>query len=87
MQHQTFFCKSPFRIKSNFRNGEERVKPVVEIHTSLENYWCAFLSRAGYGSVDLLKNYDCVTFLNILDYELFRNDYEAEYVALNRKAK
>lgn len=54
---------------------------------SVEDYWCAFLSRAGYGSVDLLKSYDCVTFLSILDYELFRNDYEAEFNALNRKRK
>jgi len=57
------------------------------MRVSIEDYWCAFLSRAGYGSVDLLKNYDCVTFLNILDYEVFRNDYEAETVALNRKKK
>lgn len=49
------------------------------------DYWCAFLSRSGYGSVDLLKNYDCVTFLNILDYETFRIELEAENLAISRQ--
>lgn len=51
----------------------------------IEDYWCAYLSKAGYGSVYLLKKYDCVTFLNILDYEIFRNEYESELVALNKR--
>jgi hypothetical protein len=59
----------------------------VEINVPIEVYWSVFLSRAGYGSVDLLNNYDCVTFLNILDYEIFRNEYEAESIALNKKEK
>jgi len=42
------------------------------------------LSKAGYGSVDLLKSYDCVTFLNILDYEVFCREMEAETHAIQR---
>lgn len=49
------------------------------------DYWCIVLTKAGYGSVDLLKSYGSDIFFNILDYENFVNDYQSELRALNRR--
>jgi len=48
------------------------------------DYWCIILSKAGYGSVNLLKSYNCDIFLNILDYETFISEYSREMIALNK---
>jgi hypothetical protein len=51
------------------------------------DYWCAGLSRAGYGSIRELKTYSSRDFFSILWYEQFINDYQAEAVAINRRDK
>lgn len=63
----------------------DSVYPKVEIVANLMDYLCAMLSKAGYGSVDLLKSYDSATFFSIYDYERYINDYNSEFIALNRK--
>lgn len=59
--------------------------PKVEINANLLDYWCASLSKAGYGSFDLIKGYDSATLISILDYESFINDFQREAEAINRR--
>ena len=48
-------------------------------------YWAITLSRAGYGSVDLLLSYPSDIFISILNHEVFMNDFSAETRAINRR--
>lgn len=43
------------------------------------------LSKAGYGSIDLLMSYNPVKFLTLWYYERFVSDYKDEMIALNEK--
>lgn len=48
-------------------------------------YWAIILSKAGYDTVPELLKYPADVFWNILNYEQFTNDYNAEIRALNRR--
>lgn len=57
----------------------------MEIVADPLDYWCAGLSKAGYGSVRELKSYNSRDFFSLLWYEQFVNDYQAESMAINRR--
>lgn len=59
----------------------------MEVRAGALEYWCAGLSKAGYGSIDLLKSYGSEDFFNLLWYERFVNDYQAEFMAINRRER
>lgn len=62
------------------------ITPEVEINEDTLTYLSIMLSKAGYGDVNLLKSYDSSTFISILDYETFRNEYQDETFAINKRA-
>ena len=43
------------------------------------------LSKAGYGDINIIKNLDSATFLNLIHYENFLVEYENATRALNTK--
>lgn len=59
--------------------------PQTEIRADVLNYLCVGLSKAGYGSMYSLKKYSSEDFFNLLWYERFINDYQAEMMALNKR--
>lgn len=85
-----FFFESPYVIKTNYRvnnrysDDEIRLPKFIYMGDSLI-YWAITLSRAGYGSVDLLLSYPSDIFMSILYHEVFLNDFSAETRAINRR--
>lgn len=62
-----------------------KINPKVEFYGDYLKLWAIKLSKAGYGSIDLLLSYQSDIFLDIMDYEDFVIDYDLERQALNRR--
>lgn len=59
--------------------------PSIDIRVDPLEFWCVSLSKVGYGDINTLKRYSSEDFFNLLWYEQFTNDYQAEMVAINRR--
>lgn len=84
-----FFSESPYEIKTNHRANnkydDEVIMPKFKYNGDSLMYWAVALSKAGYGSLDLLLSYSSDKFLSIVQYEMFLTDMQAETRAINRR--
>lgn len=77
----------PYSFDTNKREAYRREvkKPKVKVNFENFDFYCMMLSKAGYGSIDILRGYDIETFINLIHYENFVADYRDEMLALNKE--
>lgn len=75
-------------LKYKFLNKVEtpyRVYPKVKINEKEDIYIAIRLSKAGYGTVEEILNMSWNLVESIIEYEKFQNEYEEQYIELNKR--
>lgn len=55
----------------------------MDIYFSYYDFWAMRLSKAGYGDIMVIKNLDIKTFIDLIHYENYNNEYQAVMMELN----
>lgn len=80
-----FFEKPVCRVTTHVGNRNRKF-PAIEVNEEDEAHLIYFrLSKAGYGSVNEIENWDVKKVLHALVYESFIDDYEHAYLELNKE--
>lgn len=77
------FYETPLATVTAIVGNGDRKHPGVHVTDDPLLYFFK-LSKAGYGPVSEIKEWDCRTVIQALHYENFISDYENAYLELNK---
>ena len=77
-----FFRKPYFEVKKS--SSESKRKPEVEIRAEEGDIICLKLAKSGYGNPEAISQMTASWVLKMSQYENFCQDYEEEYLNLNK---
>ena len=78
-----FFTQKRFRVTT--KSSRSNKYPKTEISCSKAIQVALSLSKAGYGTPEQIMEMNAEIVMSALDYENFKNEYEQEYMQLNRE--
>lgn len=81
-ESNAFFQRPYFEVKKS--NSEKKRQPRVEIRADEGDVTCLKLAKAGYGNPEQIGQMSAAWVLKMIQYEGFCQDYEEEYLNLNK---
>lgn len=78
-----FYAKSPYIFRCRTIRVDKVKYPEVEVKADSFDLWAMKLTKSGYGSIIEIKNLDVKTFMDLVHYQNYLDDYATEFQELN----